>query len=245
MTSLVTLQSRVCTVSSDLKTASYTFTFDPPTNISGRRCIVKATDAYFLYAKAPVTTYYVDVFGYRVDWTQPFSQSYTSSDSSPSHIPTLAWTRDVNSFTSGESICTIPNGPHQLTVSVYQLSGEVVTTSRYSILVAISKLQTSTTITANTNDTLVYTLSDSPSVTITLTAGTYTIAQLVAELQLKLGSQFVVGVNTETLYVQHKSSAFQFEKSSKSLAVLGFPADTTQISENNSIMLNLQITPIR
>lgn len=246
MTSLVTLEARVCTISSDLNTASYTFTFDPPTNISGRRCIVKATDGYFLYAKAPLGSYYVDVFGFRVDWTQPFSQSYTNSDSSPSHIPTLAWARDVNSFTSGESICTIPDGPHQLTVTVYQMSGDIVTGSRYSYVNAISKLGTSTTITANTNDTLVYTLSDSPSVTVTFTAGTYTIAQLLAELKSKLGSNFVVGVDSaDILYLQHKTSAFQLESISKSLATLGFVANTTQISKNNGLMLNLQITPIR
>jgi hypothetical protein len=244
MTSLVTLQADVCTVSSDLKTASYTFAFDPSTNISGRRCIVKATDGYFLYAKDPVGTYFVDVLGYRVDWTQPFSQRYTSASSSPDHIPTLAWTRDVNSFTSGETICTIPDGPHQLTVSVYQMSNQIITSSQYSYLTAIAKLNASTTITTSTNDTLTYTVDGSPTTSVTITAGSYTPAQMVTQLQSKLGSNFVVGIVADVLYFQHKTSAFKFESTSNSLATLGFTASTSYSSKDNKLMLNLQITPI-
>jgi hypothetical protein len=113
------------TASSDLKTGSVTFNFDPPSNVRGKLCYVKANFFSWKYSVDPTTAVVSrDSFSVRSSWTHIQCGDTTSLGTRPGVA--LATNQNAFSYSSGPVLTSIPDGPHEVTFTVNRNSGDGV-----------------------------------------------------------------------------------------------------------------------
>lgn len=111
--------------SSDLKTASVTFNFDPPSNIRGKLCYVKCNFFGWRYGVDPTPAVVSrDSFTFSSSWAHLQCGETTSLGTRPG-VP-LGVTQNVEFYTSGAVLTSIPDGPHNVTFVVKRSNGDTV-----------------------------------------------------------------------------------------------------------------------
>ena len=119
MTSLATFTGSA-TVSDSDKSVEFEYFYSPPSNISGKLCVVEATffswdwggngnqTSDYLYSPVLVST----------SWQQPFSTSTVTSTTKP--LAPLASNQALVSVGLGPTLCRIPDGPHTVRFKIYR-----------------------------------------------------------------------------------------------------------------------------
>lgn len=110
---------------------------DPPANIRGKLCYVECT--YFSWDNGATITPAItsrEPFYLTCNWAQPMSGMNTNGKTLPSAA--LAAFQNNISYSSGPVLCRIPDGPHELVLSVKRGDGGNVagdtTTTNYTLI---------------------------------------------------------------------------------------------------------------
>jgi hypothetical protein len=112
------------------------FTFDPPSNISGKGCYVQCT--FFDWQSKTEPTPVIDSLAFGSSWAQVCSgtvvdgksftlvdpyQDVSSTFKNPGRAP-MGILANKMFFSTGPVLCSIPSGPHRVTFNVYRPDGE-------------------------------------------------------------------------------------------------------------------------
>lgn len=130
-TSVVTFKGKPNTVTeTDLTTQRISFQFTPPSNIAGKVCYVECASGIWDYGGTVSGINTRDLFIISVSWAQPLNASIDNSDNR--QLPGTAIAAGATNLPMsgiGPVLCSIPNGPHEVTFTVRRVDGGDVTSN--------------------------------------------------------------------------------------------------------------------
>jgi hypothetical protein len=109
-------------VAESLTEQNFRVQVDPPPNIRGKLCYVECT--YFNWDNSTTINPAIasrEPFVLTCNWAQPLSSTNTNGKTLPNTA--LAAFQNNNSWSSGPVLCRIPDGPHELTLTVKRADG--------------------------------------------------------------------------------------------------------------------------